>query len=172
MSAPPRSSRENPFETETMAELCLRQGHRSESLAIYRRLLARASDEPTRARLATRLTTIQTDPSAGTGAVAAPSVVPSSPPAPAALTEPGLRATAAGEALSIEWKLPPTLRQRTLELLVVVRTSAGVATETRSLSLESDTGRCELHIPGLHSARAAVGYHRDNRFIPTLRAQA
>jgi hypothetical protein len=155
----------NPFETETMAELCLRQGHRNESLAIYRRLLARAADEPTRVRLGARLSAIQTDPSAGTGA--APPVTPSP------LTEPGVRTTAAGDALSIEWKLPPALpRPRTLELLIVLRTSAGVATQNRSLPLESDTGRCDLQIPGLHSARAAVGYHREGHFIPTLRAHA
>jgi hypothetical protein len=153
-----------------MAELCLRQGHRGESLAIYRRLLARASDEPTRVRLGARLTAIQMDPPAGSGPVAPPAAT--APPAPPALTEPGLRTTAAGDALSIEWNLPPTSPPpRALELLVVRRTSAGVATETRSLPLESDIGRFDLQIPGLHSARAAVGYHSDNRFIPTLRAQ-
>jgi hypothetical protein len=168
VSAPPSSSRENPFETETMAELCLRQGHRGESLAIYHRLLARAGDEPTRVRLGARLTAIRADPSVGMTTVPPPTA-PSSP----ALAEPGLRTTVAGDALSIEWRLPSNLpRPRTLELLLVLRTSAGVATETRSLPLERDTGRLDLQIPTLHSARAAIGYHRDNRFIPTLRAQS
>lgn len=164
MSAPAGTSRENPFETETMAELCLRQGHRGESLAIYQRLLARADDESTRVRLGARLKAIQTDSPGETAAV------PSPPPPP--LTEPGLRTTAASNALSLEWKLPSDLpRPRTLELLLVLRTSAGIATETRSLPLERDTGRLDLQIPGLHSVRAAIGYYRNNRFIPTVRAQ-
>jgi hypothetical protein len=168
VNAPSGRTRENPFETETMAELCLRQGHRGESLAIYRRLLARAPDEPTRVRLGARLTAIQADPAAGTH----PLPPPAAPSAPA-LTETGLRTTAAGDALSIEWMLPSTLpRPRTLELLLVLRTSAGVTTETRSLPLETDAGRLELQIPGLHSARAAAGYRREDRFIPTLRAPA
>ena len=156
------TSRGNPFETETMAELCLRQGHRGEGISIYRRLIARAPDEPTRTRLGARLSAIETNQSSAT---------PPPPASPAALTEPGLRTRTTGDALSVEWKLPPALpRPRTLELLLVVRTHAGVTTETRSLPLDADSGRFDLQIPGLHSARAAAGHHRDNRFIPSLRA--
>ena len=55
-------------------------------------------------------------------------------------------------------------------LLLPPRTATGVATETRSLRLDGEAGRLTLHVEGLHSARAAAGYRRDNRFIPLLRA--
>ena len=51
----------NPFETETMADLCLRQGHHIEALAIYRRLLLRSTDEAAREREGDRV------PAAGKG---------------------------------------------------------------------------------------------------------
>ena len=41
----------NPFETETMAELCVRQGHLEDALGIYQRLLQRAPDAGARVRL-------------------------------------------------------------------------------------------------------------------------
>ena len=178
----------NPFETETMAELCLRQGHRGEGLAIYRRLVASAADPPTRHRLGTRLASLEADPRVGT--MPAPS-----PPAPKPrekisektkekarerpggpsplLTEPGLRASAAGDELTIDWRLPAsTSLPRELHLLLVVKTNAGVVTETRALPLGAEAGRVALRVPGLHSVRAAAGYRREDRFVPVLRAQA
>ena len=177
---PARPVRDNPFETETMAELCVRQGHRDEGLAIYRRLLGRAADAAARERLGARVALLEVEPGLTGG--------PTPPPAtglpvgerlergrPTPLMEAGLRATIAGAELLIDWRLPaePHPREpqpRELEVLLVLRTATGVATETRSLRLEGETGRLTLHVEGLHSARAAAGYRRDNRFIPLLRA--
>jgi hypothetical protein len=143
----------NPFETETMAELCLRQGHREEAAGIYRRLLARATDEGVRARLRGRL-----------GNIAGDAV------ADASLTEPGLRARTAGDQLTVDWRLPAGAPKVALELLLVLRGAAGVVTESRTLPLEAQAGRLVFDVPGLHSAKAAAGFHKDGRFVPVLRA--
>jgi hypothetical protein len=51
--ATPRISQSVPFVTETMAQLYLSQGHRSEAIDIYRRLIqARPEDRDLKARLA------------------------------------------------------------------------------------------------------------------------
>ena len=47
------------FETETMAELCLKQGLVRDALVIYRRLLASAHDEETRVRRAQRIAELE-----------------------------------------------------------------------------------------------------------------
>jgi septum site-determining protein MinC len=46
------------FATETMAELCARQGHTADAIAIYRRLVAAAEDDARRDRLQKRLETL------------------------------------------------------------------------------------------------------------------
>ena len=175
-SAPARPARENPFETETMAELCVRQGHRDEGLAIYRRLLGRAADASARARLGARVALLEANPALAS-AMTPPPVTPvradpvteREPSAP--LLDPGLRAAIAGEELVIDWRLPPAdPRPRELQLLLVIRTATGVVTETRSLRLDAEAGHLALHVHGLHSARAAAGYRREDRFVPLLRA--
>lgn len=159
----------NPFETETMAELCVRQGHRANAVAIYRRLLERAGAPLTRQRLTARLVVLESDPAAQ-AITPPPTPVPDALGPPAPLAQPGLRATAVGDDLTVDWKLPPSEpRPRELQLLLVLRTDTGVATETRSFHLESESGRLELYIPNLHSARAAAGYRREKAFIPLLR---
>jgi hypothetical protein len=145
----------NPFETETMAELCLRQGHRDEALGIYRRLLARAEDGTGRARLQHRIETLERG-----------DATPADPP----LALPGLRARCAGTAVTVEWRLPAGTPGPNLELLLLVRTPAGIATETRSLPLDRDTGQLVLEVKGLHSARAAAGFVSDGRFVPLARS--
>ena len=175
-----RPAAENPFETETMAELCVRQGHRDEALAIYRRLLGRAAVGAARERLGARVALLESELARAAGENPPPAKGEaagdegSARRLPAALPlAPGLRATMAGVQLTIDWRLPVAEpRPRELEVLIVLRTPTGVTTETRSLRLDVDTGRLELHVEGLHSARAAAGYRRDDRFIPLLRAQA
>ncbi|HEY8927149.1 MAG TPA: hypothetical protein VIU64_22355 [Polyangia bacterium] len=151
-----------------MAELCVRQGHRDEGLAIYRRLLGRAPDAAARERLGARVAHLESAPpqSEPPSAPRASQAASLDPPA-------GLRATIEGQGLIIDWRLPPAEpRPRELEVLLVKRTATGVTTETRSLSLDGQSGRLRLHATGLHSARAAAGYRREGRFIPILRAQA
>lgn len=153
----------NPFETETMAELCFRQGHAEEAAGIYRRLLARATDERDRERLRARLGALG-GPPADAGTPARPL------PGEAGLSSPGLRTKVVAAQLTVDWRLPPGARTLTLQLLLVLRGPAGVATETRTLTLESEAGRLILDVPGLHSAKAAAGFHKDGRFVPVLRA--
>ncbi len=166
----------NPFETETMADLCLRQGHRDEALAIYRRLAMRAVDSPLRVRLHQRIAEVEGAAASSLGTDAPPSSAagasagvegkagPESP-----LPSPGLRARAAGEALTVEWRLPAGTSVPTMELLLLVRTPTGVAAERRSLPLDGAAGRMVLEVPGLHSARAAAGFVSDGRFVPLAR---
>ena len=47
------------YETETMAELCARQGRLGEAIAIYRRLLDDKIDDATRSRARARLRTLE-----------------------------------------------------------------------------------------------------------------
>jgi septum site-determining protein MinC len=46
------------FATETMADLCVRQGRSADAIAIYRSLVARAADDARRKRLQERLETL------------------------------------------------------------------------------------------------------------------
>jgi septum site-determining protein MinC len=69
------------FGTETMAELCARQGRLAEAVAIYRRLCARADDER-HARWSARLSALEAQvatPPVATPAPAAPAPVVASP---------------------------------------------------------------------------------------------
>lgn len=163
----------NPFETETMADLFLRQGHRDDALAIYRRLLARAVDDvAVRGRLLQRIAAIEgredtppAEASQPSAATVAGDAAATGPPLPT----PGLRTHSAGNALTVDWRLPPETSAATLELFLVVRTPAGVATETRSLPLDRPSGRLVLDVAGLHSARAAAGFVSGGRFVPLAR---
>lgn len=67
------------FATETMAELCARQGRIGDAISIYRRLLERAADDPRRQNWQRRLAALQ----AGSQAGARPPTSANSPPAPA-----------------------------------------------------------------------------------------
>jgi len=176
--APPRDRpahppRENPFETETMAELCVRQGHGEEGLAIYRRLLGRAADAAARERLGARVARLESallasEPGSAARPAQRDEAGQAAPP-----SQPGLRAAIDGHRLIIDWRLPAAEpRPRELQVLLVMRAATGVTTETRSLRLDAQSGRIQLQVEGLHSARAAAGHRRDDRFVPILRTQA
>ena len=152
----------NPFETETMAELHLRQGHRDEALAIYTRLMSRAADQATRVRLERRILAIETAP--------AEQKAPPPPPPPAPpLEAPGIRSLLTDDVAIVEWALPAGTAGPTLQLLLVSRTPAGVTTESRSVPVDAHAGRLVLSVPGLHSLRAAAGFITGDRFVPLAR---
>jgi len=155
----------NPFETETMAELCLRQGHRDEALAIYARLISRASDRATRDRLEERMLSIETAPSEQR----APADPKNSGPPLPALQAPGIRSLVSDDVAIVEWNLPSGTTGPTLQLLLVSRTPAGVTTESRSVPIDENAGRLVLSVPGLHSVRAAAGRVTGGRFVPLVR---
>jgi len=154
----------NVFETETMAELCVRQGLLTEGIDIYRRLLRTAPDEMTRARRRRRLAELERHV-VGHGPPIASGEVPEN-------DEPALTARREAEGLVLEWTLPAALRAPALQILLVTRTKAGIATEARTLRLEGARGRTTLAAPALHSFRAAAGHLDGERFIPLIRLGA
>jgi hypothetical protein len=140
----------NPFETETMAELYVRQGHLEDALGIYRRLLERTPEAEARARIEGRTQTLAS--------------------ALAPLPVPGVRAQRTGDQLIIEWRLPSKTPAPALELLLVTRGDTGVAADRRAIDLQQPSGRIELRVPGLHSVRAAAGTRASGGFVPLARA--
>jgi hypothetical protein len=156
------------FETETMAELCVKQGLVSEALAIYRRLVDAAADGETRARRASRLAELERV-AAGAARRRAEPVAPSPTTAPAAPGEATLTLERQGDQLTFTWAVPPDTAAPALQVLLLVRGPEGVEAQTRTLPLEQTAGTATLRAAGLHSARAAVGRLDGERFVPLAR---
>ena len=80
------------FGTETMAELCVRQGRLPDALAIYRRLCARGADDGRHARWSARLQVLEQQPIAGRASperdAAAPAAAAPAPPVASSHTLP------------------------------------------------------------------------------------
>jgi hypothetical protein len=148
------------FETETMAELYLKQGQTEQALAIFRRLVDLAVDEVTRARRARRLADLERTlgPAPRSGGAAVP---PSH--------EPALRARRLVEEVVLEWTLPAATLKPALQLLLMRRTPQGIQTEARTLRLDAPRGRTAVPAAGLHSLRAAAGWMDGDRFVPLVR---
>jgi hypothetical protein len=143
------------FDTETMAELCVKQGLNSEAVAIYRRLADATPDADKRRLYEARI---------GALGYRAPAVATNMP-----LDTPGLRVDRRGDDVEIEWRLPADVAAPALQVLVLRHTPAGIAAEPRTLPLTSTEGRTALGVPALHSLRVAAGRLRDGRFIPIVR---
>ena len=142
----------NPFETETMAELCLRQGHHEEAVAIYRGLWERSDYPNQRNRLSERLLAL------------------GSPVAEDALLTPGIRLTQRASQILVSWRLPATVVIPAMEILLVRRAPEGITTESRFVKLESNEGTVVLDVDDVVLARAAVGHRDGGVFIPLVRA--
>jgi hypothetical protein len=146
------------FETETMAELCVKQGLMSDAVQIYRRLVAQAPDELTLARRQRRLGELEA------------ALGPRAPaPGHQALAEPGLRVGWRAGELVIEWRLAGDTRAPAIQLLLVRHTAGGVETEAVTLRLGGASGSTTLAASGLHSLRAAAGWLDGDRFVPVVR---
>jgi len=143
------------FDTETMAELCVKQGLTSEAVAIYRRLADATADADKRRLYEARIGAL------GLSARAAATDMP--------LDTPGLRVDRHGDDVEIEWRLPTDVAAPALQVLVLRHTPAGIVAEPRTLPLTSTEGRTALGVPSLHSLRVAAGRLRDGRFIPIVR---
>ena len=143
------------FDTETMAELCVKQGLTSEAVAIYRRLADATADADKRRLYEARIGAL------GLSARTAATDMP--------LDTPGLRVDRRGDDVEIEWRLPADVAAPALQVLVLRHTPAGIAAEPRTLALTSTEGRTALGVPALHSLRVAAGRMRDGRFIPIVR---
>jgi hypothetical protein len=144
------------FDTETMAELCVKQGLNGQAIAIYRRLVGATDDADKRRLYEARI-----------GALAHAALEPSDV-TPMGGT-PNLRIDRRGDDVEIEWRLPADVSAPALQMLVLRRTPEGIATESRTLPLSSTQGRTALGVPALHSLRVAAGRLRDGHFIPIVR---
>ena len=143
------------FDTETMAELCVKQGLTAEAVSIYRRLAAATSDLDKRRLYEARI-----------GALAHPALEPSDI---TPMETPDLRVARRGDEVEIEWRLPSDVGTPALQMLVLRRTPDGIVAEPRTVELGSTDGRTVVDVPGLHSLRVAAGRLRDGRFIPIVR---
>ena len=143
------------FDTETMAELCVKQGLTGEAVAIYRRLADATHDADRRRLYEARI-----------GALGHESRQPSDD---TPMEMPGLRVDRHGDDVEIEWRLPSDVNAPALQMLVLRHTPDGIAAEPRTLTLSSTEGRTALGVPALHSLRVAAGQLRDGRFVPIVR---
>ena len=144
------------FETETMAELCLKQGLVRDALVIYRRLLAAAADESTRARRAQRIAELELRDSG-------PHTLSSEPPAT------DIRARMDDHQVTFDWRLPAGTPAPALQILVLRRDETGISAERRTVRLPDAEGTLSLPIARVHSLRAAAGRLEGDRFIPLVR---
>ena len=150
------------YETETMAELCARQGRPGEAVAIYRRLCESHPGAEHEPRWLERLEVLLRQ----TGR-ADQEIAPTQIPLPAA---PGVAVAANDDGVTIAWALAPGTPEPTLELFLIQRTPAGVETGKRTVALGAPTGRIAFAVPALHSALAAVGRREGDRFVPLARS--
>jgi hypothetical protein len=150
------------YETETMAELCARQGRLGEAISIYRALCETGADAATRARAQVRLATLEStwQPLRET------EVPPADIPLP---SEPGVAVLVADDQVTIAWALPADTTPLALDVLVLQRSKAGIEAQKKLLPVETASGRLGLSVPAVHSAAAAAGTVRAGRFIPLAR---
>jgi hypothetical protein len=139
------------FDTETMAELCARQGLTDQAIGIFRRLAEVADDPGIRLRYETRISELGRDPSL------------------APIEVPGLRVTEREGDVEIEWRLPPEVASPTLQVLLLRRGPEGIETEPRTLPLEAAHGRASFAVRNLCGVRAAAGRGGEGGFVPLVR---
>jgi len=147
------------YETETMAELCAKQGRMGEAIAIYRELLSQVADPTPRARFEARLAALET----AWHPLRESEVPPEEIPLPDA---PGTILHINEEHLTVAWALASDISPLALEVMALQKSASGIEVQKKLLPLSTNTGRLGLHVPGLHSAVAAAGTIREGRFIP------
>jgi hypothetical protein len=139
------------FDTETMAELCVRQGLTDQAIDIFRRLAELTADPGVRMRYETRIAELAHGP------------------ARALIETPGLRVTEQDGAVEIEWRLPADVASPTLQVLILRRGPDGIETDPRTLPLGASQGQTNLAAPNLCGVRAAAGRLVDGSFVPLVR---
>ncbi len=151
------------YQTETMAELCARQGRLGEAISIYRALCESGADAATRARAQERLATLEStwQPLRET------EVPPADIPLPAL---PGVSVLVAEDQVTVAWALPADATPLALDVLVLQKSSAGIEAQKKLLPVDLPSGRIGLAVPSIHSAVAAAGTVRAGRFVPLARS--
>jgi hypothetical protein len=162
-----RETEHELYETETMAELCARQGRPHEAIAILRRLINTHPGAQRRGRWSSRLEALERTWGSGQG-----NSVGEIPAAAIALpASPGVTLQTGEDTVTVAWALPAHLPEPTLELLFIQKTGTGVEKTTRALSLTAYEGRIAFSVPDLHTALAAVGRKSGGRFVPVALAR-
>jgi hypothetical protein len=147
------------YETETMAELCARQGRIGEAITIYRELISNVTDVEPRTRFEARLAMLES--------AWQPLRESRLPPADIPLPEiPGTSVLVSEDQLTIAWSLPKDVGPIALEVLALQRSPSGIEVQKKVIPLPATSGRMGLELPGLHSAIAAAGILRDGGFVP------
>jgi len=144
------------FDTETMAELYIKQGLPEQALQIYRRLRATAHDDEARTRLESRIDDL----------------LDKRPETPPENETPALHVETAGNEIRIDWRLPSALATPALQLLILRRTTRGIETDPRTIPLTTPRGHTMLKAADLHSVRAAAGRLDGETFVPMVRLAA
>ncbi|MCG5053224.1 MAG: hypothetical protein KA712_09725 [Myxococcales bacterium] len=157
-----------PFETETMAELCARQGRFGAALSIYRNLLNAHPHHAAARRWQSKLAELEEAWQEDGGGPTLPHEVPL-PGVPGVVAVTGQDAHGESAAI-VAWALPATRTPPVLEVLLLVRGPEGIERVKRQLSLPASSGRMTLPVPGLHSAVAAVGLLSEGVFVPLARS--
>jgi hypothetical protein len=151
------------YETETMAELCARQGRIGEAISIYRALAERGPDAGTRARALARLATLES--------TWQPLREIEVPPADIALPPlPGVAVLVGEDQVTVAWSLPGDTSPLALDVLVLQRTNTGIDAQKKLLPLDTASGRLGLSVPSVHSAIAAAGTVRAGKFVALARS--
>jgi hypothetical protein len=151
------------YETETMAELCARQGRLGEAISIYRALADGSADAGTRARAQSRLATLE----ATWQPLREAEVPPADIPLPGT---PGVAVQVGEDQVTVAWALPAETTPLALDVLVLQRTGSGIDAQKKLLPVETPSGRLGLLVPGVHSVVAAAGTVRAGRFVPLARS--
>jgi hypothetical protein len=151
------------YETETMAELCARQGRLGEAIDIYRRLADSITDVGLRARIERRLSTLQST-------WQPPRQIDVRPAEMAIPEAPGVAVKIGDDQVTVAWALPLGTVAPAVDLLLLQRTPTGIETAKQTLPLDAPTGLLAVAAPGVHSAVAAVGPVVGGRFVPLARS--
>jgi hypothetical protein len=151
------------YETETMAELCARQGRIGEAISIYRSLGESADNPATRTRAQARLATLESTWQPLRETEVPPADIPLPP-------EPGVAVLVGEDQITVAWALPADTAPLALDILVMQRTAAGIDAQKKLLPLATATGRLGLAVPSVHSAVAAAGTVREGRFVALARS--
>jgi hypothetical protein len=151
------------YETETMAELCARQGRLGEAISIYRALCETSTDAATRARAQARLDTLESTWQPLRETEVPPADIPLPP-------EPGVTVLVGDDQVTIAWALPADTKPLALDVLVLQKGKGGIEAQKKLLPVETATGRIGLSVPSVSAAVAAAGTVRAGRFVPLARS--